>query len=260
MKDYPQTKYSFIDLVEIVAKLRSSSGCLWDREQTHESIKENLIEEAYEVVEVIDEGDFSRFKEELGDLLLQIVFHAQMASEEGRFTIDEVTTNIVDKLIRRHPHIFGEKKVSSSKEILKHWEEIKKEEKRGESTLNEVPTFLPALYFAYKLQSVAARVGFDWQEKKGVFEKLIEEIEELKKASELKEGAEEEIGDILFSLVNLARHLEISAEGALRKACRKFIERFKYMEELAKKQGKDFKEMPLQEKDKLWERAKREEE
>ncbi len=248
--------FTFDDLVEIVAKLRSPSGCLWDREQTHHSIKENLIEEAYETVDAIERGDFSHLKEELGDLLLQVVFHAQMASEKKKFSVDKVVSEISQKLIRRHPHVFGNKKVSSSQEILKHWEEIKREEKGRESILDEVPSFLPALYYAYKLQTQVARTGFDWEKKEGVFEKLIEEIEELKKAGESREKVEEELGDILFSLINLARHLEINAEGCLRQACKKFAERFRQMEKLAKKQGKDFSKMSLEEKDKLWEMVK----
>ncbi|MDI6892321.1 MAG: nucleoside triphosphate pyrophosphohydrolase [Actinomycetota bacterium] len=248
-------KYTFDSLLEIMARLRGPSGCLWDKEQTHQSIKQHLIEEAYEVVDAIDRKDFAHLKEELGDLLLQVVFHAQIASDEGKFDIGDILEDITTKLVRRHPHIFGDVKVSSSREVVENWESIKRGES-GRSLLAGIPRSLPALFHALKLQEKAARVGFDWEEKEPIFEKLTEEIAELEEACR-EEGREKgEIGDILFTVVNLARRLGIDPEDALRAVNVKFRRRFEFMEKRAKEEGRGLESMSLEEKDRLWEEAK----
>jgi len=249
-------KYTFDDLVKIMAILRSPSGCPWDREQTHQSLTRHLIEEAYEVVDAIEKGDLSHLREELGDLLLQIIFHAQMASEEGKFTIGEIIDDLVVKLKRRHPHIFSDLKVSSAQEVITHWEKIKKQEKER-TILAGIPKSLPALLYAFMIQGKARRVGFDWEKSQDILEKLDEEVEEFKKAI-LEEGdIEDEVGDLLFTVVNIARHFDIDPETALRRVANKFYTRFEEMEKIAQKEGRDFEEMSLEEKDKLWERAKK---
>ncbi|HAW60051.1 MAG TPA: nucleoside triphosphate pyrophosphohydrolase [Actinobacteria bacterium] len=238
-----------------MARLRGPFGCLWDREQTHQSIKQHLIEEAYEVVDAIDRKNFDHLKEELGDLLLQVVFHAQIASEEGRFDIEDVLEDITTKLVRRHPHIFGDVKVSSSQEVLENWESIKRGES-GRFLLAGIPRSLPALFHALKLQEKAARVGFDWEEKEPIFEKLTEEIAELKEACREEGRKKDEIGDILFTVVNLARRLGVDPEDALRVVNAKFRRRFEFMEKRAKEERRSLESMSLEEKDRLWEEAK----
>jgi MazG family protein len=217
-------------LVDVMKRLRSPGGCPWDREQTHESLKPYLLEEAYEVLSAIDMHDDEELKEELGDLLLQIVFHAQLADEENRFSIDDVAESIVKKLIRRHPHVFSEVKVNGSEEVLQNWEKIKKDEGK-KSALDGVPPTLPALLKARRVQEKAKRVGFDWDNAEGAFEKVVEEVNELKKAIvEGKKGSvEEELGDLLFSIVNVSRFLDVDAEDALRKTIHKFMVRFQYI-------------------------------
>jgi len=249
---------------EVMRLLRSPKGCKWDREQDHRSLQRNLIEEAYETVEAIEAGDDGSLKEELGDLLLQVVFHSQIASEEDSFDIKDVLKSIICKLVRRHPHVFGEKTVNSSEEVLANWEDIKKQERKSkggdgrDSIFKNIPKILPALHYAYEVQSRAKRLGFDWDTKEEVFKKIEEESDELKLAMTEDDLSivSEELGDMLFSIVNLSRHFDIDAEAALRDTSKKFIERFDLMEEIAKEKGIDFRSLSLEEKDKLWEEAK----
>jgi tetrapyrrole methylase family protein / MazG family protein len=249
---------TFIRLVEVMRRLRGERGCPWDREQNHDTLKPYLIEETYEVLDAIDKKNDAFLKEELGDLLLQIVFHAQIAAEEGRFTIDEVSGSIVEKLERRHPHVFGEVKVKGSDEVLKNWEQIKKEEGK-KSVLSGVPAGLPSLLRARRVQEKAKRVGFDWTSIDGVMEKVVEEIRELKEAAERGDSSrvEEEFGDLLFTLVNFSRFLHIDAEDSLRRTIDRFTERFQKMERRAVERGKKpLDQFTLEEMDKLWEEAK----
>jgi tetrapyrrole methylase family protein/MazG family protein len=249
-------------LVDVMKRLRSPGGCPWDREQTHESLKPYLLEEAYEVLSAIDMHDDEELKEELGDLLLQIVFHAQLADEENRFSIDDVAESIVKKLIRRHPHVFSEVKVNGSEEVLQNWEKIKKDEGK-KSALDGVPPTLPALLKARRVQEKAKRVGFDWDNAEGAFEKVVEEVNELKKAIvEGKKGTvEEELGDVLFSIVNVSRFVDVDAEDALRNTINKFMARFQYIEKKIEKHGKKpLEHHSLGELDHLWEKAKHEQE
>ena len=254
----------FSILVNIMKKLRSKDGCMWDREQSHNSIKRNLIEETYEAVECIESSDLEGLKEELGDLMLQIIFHSQMASESGEFNINDVMKNIIEKLIRRHPHVFENKILNNCDEILENWEDIKKAErkkslKKKDSIFVDIPKILPSLHYAYEIQNRASRLGFDWDEIKEVFKKIKEEINEINE--ELKRGKKdavaEEIGDTLFSIVNFSRHLDIDCEQCLKNTSKKFIQRFDFMEKYAKENNLDFKKMSLGEKDKLWEIAKK---
>jgi len=252
---------NFPDLVRLMAKLRSKNGCPWDREQTHKSLLPYLIEEAYEVVDTIEAGDDERLKEELGDLLLQIIFHARIADEGGRFDIQEVIDHLNGKLKARHPHVFGKKKASSSEEVLRNWEHIKlsKQKDKNKSVLSGIPRHLPALLKAYRVQEKVSRVDFDWKNKEDVFSKIEEEIDELKKASIKKikkRRVEDEMGDILFSWVNLARHLKINPEFALRRTIDKFVKRFNYIERQLKKRKIPLKEAGLPLLDSLWEEAK----
>lgn len=252
-------KHNFEHLVEIMARLRGPDGCLWDKEQTRESLKPFLIEETYEVIDAIDQGDINHLKEELGDLLLQVVFHARIAAEKGEFTIGDILKEIIDKLVRRHPHIFASVEVKTSKEIVERWERIKRAEKaewEEESRLARIPRSLPALLYALKIQQKMAEVGFDWRKKEDVVLKFKEELEELDRALKGEDNLREEIGDILFMLVNLSRHYDIEAESALRDAIKKFEKRFEYMEEKARAAGKSLEEMSLEEQDKLWDESK----
>jgi tetrapyrrole methylase family protein / MazG family protein len=251
-------------LVSIMGRLRSENGCVWDREQTHESIKKNLLEETYEAVETIENKDYQGLKEELGDILLQVVFHSQISSENKNFEINDVIRHIIKKLIRRHPHVFGDKIACDSTEVLSSWEEIKKEERRENrkkediSMFSDIPNIMPSLHYAFEIQNRASRVGFDWENTSEVFEKITEELKELNveliKIKSVK--ISDEIGDILFSVVNLSRHLKIDCEKSLRDTCKKFITRFVYMEKYAERNMLDFKSLPLSRKDKLWEIAK----
>lgn len=244
-----------------MAKLRSENGCIWDREQNHETLRRHLLEETYEVLEAIDKKDHESLKDELGDLLIQVVFHSQIASENNNFDIDDVINNLNNKLIRRHPHIFSDTKVGSSTEIIRNWEKIKHGEKNKlkiEGRLTGVPSFLPALLLALKLQEKAARIGFDWERKEDVIEKVDEEVRELKaelKAADLS-SIEHEIGDVLFAVVNLSRHFGVDAESALRRCSQRFVKRFSQMEKIA---GDDLDSMTLEEMDKLWTIVKKEE-
>jgi MazG family protein len=243
----------------IVARLRAPDGCPWDREQTHSSLRGDLLEEAYEVVETIDSGDDLHFREELGDLLLQVVMHSQLAEEEGRFDLDEVATLIADKLVRRHPHVFGEMRLGDSESVLKQWDEIKREERGFEtSAMDGVSQALPALMRAEKVQKRAARVGFDWSELGPVLAKIREEIEEV--AGEIESGDHGalggEIGDLLFSVVNLARKLKIDPEIALQHATRKFETRFRHMEREILARGEQLHSSSLDQLDAVWETIK----
>lgn len=269
------TGAAFEDLVALQARLRAPNGCPWDREQTHASLKPFLVEEAYEVLDAMDSGDARKFAGELGDLLLQIVFHAEMAREKGRFDITDVIRAVHTKMVRRHPHVFGTTKAQTSGQVLKNWEQIKSEEREAESgkgskkraaesVLEGVPKGLPALIEAYQLSRRAANVGFDWENVGGVFEKLNEEARELRLALDRRDDAnsgaegkvEEEMGDLLFAAVNLARQAGVEPEIALKRASRKFMERFQWMENRAKDQGRRFAEVPRGEMEELWNRSK----
>lgn len=246
-------------LLEIVAKLRGPGGCPWDREQTHASLRAGLLEEAYEVVAAIDAQDDANLREELGDLLLQSVFHAQLATEAGRFTFDDVAREIAAKLVRRHPHVFGDASCANSAEVLQRWDEIKRAEKDAPaaSVLDGGPTGLPALMHAAKVQKKAAKVGFDWPDAAPVFEKVREELAELESAGSEVAKVEDELGDLLFSVVNLARKLHLDAEVALSHATAKFTARFQQIERLAKERGLALEKQTLAELDVLWDEVKR---
>ena len=254
-------KNCFEELVELMRRLRGPDGCMWDRQQTHESLKPYLIEEAYEALAAIDERNADKLKEELGDVLFQVIFHAQIANEQGNFDIYDVIRQVCQKMIRRHPHVFGQVKVSDTQEILANWEQIKQAEKKpGEaSVLSGVPPQLPALLRAHRVQEKAARVGFNHQSTEQAFQKLREELGEFEAAvrQNNQEDMEMEMGDLLFSLVNVARFLEVNPEEALRKTIMKFISRFQYIEEQAAQAGIQLKDMALEEMDELWEQAKK---
>lgn len=250
-----RTVYEFVDLIKL---LRAPGGCPWDREQTHESIKGNLLEEAYEVYDAIEEGDDEKTKDELGDLLMQIVFHAVIGEEDGKYDLDDIATNVYDKMIRRHPHVFGENILDKSSEVLVKWEKIKSVEKGYRSysdDLHDVIRALPELKRAYKLQKRAAKAGFDFDSEHEVMAKLSEETDEVRLALDGNGCVEEEIGDLLFTAVNLARKLNIDPEEALAAANKKFIGRFEKMEGLYNGE-EDFALLPMEEKEKLWEKAK----
>src|SRR5438067_1945927 len=248
----------FNRLCEIVAKLRAPSGCPWDREQTHESLLPQLIEEAYEVAGAVRTKDDANFREELGDLLLLIVMHAQIAREAERFDIDNVIDDITEKLIRRHPHVFGKSNASDSGAVLKQWESIKRAEKTGKHYLDGLPAALPALMRAQKAQSKAARVNFDWSELRDVIAKIEEELAEAKSAiaSQDRPSTEDEIGDLLFAVVNLARKCNLDAESTLQSATDKFVARFTRLEDELQTQGKRLGDVDLAELDQIWNRLK----
>ncbi len=272
----------FDELVRLMAKLRAPDGCAWDRKQTHDSLKPYLVEEAYEVLETIDRKDMEGLREELGDLFLQVLFHAQIGTEAGTFTIDEVMQHLAGKLIRRHPHVFGDSQKGGdplhAEEVLARWEQIKHEERqqagRPASHLDGVPQTLPALLRAFQIQARAARAGFDWPQVSQVMEKVEEELRELREAmapgsqdtspagtteanSERHDRVESEFGDVLFAFVNLARFIKVNPEEALRKTVNRFTDRFRYLEAQAARAGRTLEEMTLEEMDALWEEAKR---
>ncbi len=249
-------KTKFTELVNIMRRLRRE--CPWDKEQTHASIKAATLEEAYEVIEAIDNKDFSELKSELGDLLLHIVFHSAIAEESGKFTIDDVIEGITQKLIRRHPHIFGDVVAETGKEIEKNWETIKLQEGRN-SVLEGIPNVLPELHKAYRMQEKASKIGFDWKNKDDVWKKVEEEITELREAESAnsKDKIEEEIGDLFFTLVNYCRFLSVNPENALRKTNKKFKKRFQYIEQKLKEEGKKITDSNLEEMDKHWEDSKK---
>ncbi|MGB8324799.1 MAG: nucleoside triphosphate pyrophosphohydrolase [Candidatus Acidiferrum sp.] len=303
----PNTGPAFQKLVALMSRLRAPGGCPWDREQSHSSLRTYLIEEAYEVLDALEAADDAKFAEELGDLLLQVLFHSQIAQEENRFNIADVIREIYEKMIRRHPHVFGTKRANTSAEVLRNWELIKKEEQRArspntpaaakkdapESLLDGVPRALPALLEGYQLTRKAARVGFDWHNVDGIFEKLEEEARELREAlahaaaaaneatansssnyapSAKRTGGELgtaspkhnariecELGDILFVAVNLARFLKVDPEIAMKKASNKFSRRFREMERLARAQGTTFAKVPRAQMESLWEHSKQSE-
>jgi MazG family protein len=265
----------FERLVALQARLRAPNGCPWDREQTHATLRTYLIEEAYEVLDAMKSGDDAKFANEMGDLLLQIVFHSQIATEEGRFTVADVIREVHEKMVRRHPHVFGEKRAKDAAEVLRNWEQIKAQEREGErqgsaeaekkeerkSLLDGVPRGLPATMEGLQLTRKASRAGFDWDNAAGVFEKLSEECAELRRASDTKDAAriEEEMGDLLFATVNLARFLQVDPEIALKNANAKFARRFREMERKSAEKGQAFAELARAEKERLWEAAKRSE-
>lgn len=257
-----ETGKNFEKLVGIMATLRGPDGCPWDKEQTHESLKENLIEESYEVIDAIDADDIPHLCEELGDLLMQIIFHARMAEENEKFDISDVVKGISEKLLRRHPHVFGEAEITSSEEVLHQWAQIKAREKGCEnrtSILDGVPNTLPALMRAMEISKRAAKAGFEWPNLDAVVEKLEEEVGELKDelATGNTERIGEEIGDLLFTIVNVARWTKVDPEDALRAMTKRFSERFKQIEEVARAGGKPIEEMTIEEMDAVWDRAKR---
>jgi tetrapyrrole methylase family protein/MazG family protein len=253
----PKKLKQFSTLVDIIARLRAPGGCPWDRKQSHASLRENLLEECYEVLEALDEGDSGKLSDELGDLLMQIVLHAQIAAEGGEFELGDVIKSINAKLIHRHPHIFGLKKVKDADEVAHNWELLKGEEREaGTSILESVPRQMPALGYSQEVQRRVAQLGFDWEDVDGVIDKLVEEVREFKKAK--TEGRKaEEFGDLLFTLVNVARRQGVDAEAALREANKRFYQRFNYMEAVCRKRGVNLGELSFAEQNKLWEEAKK---
>ena len=247
---------SFDTLVAIIARLRSPDGCPWDREQTHFSIKGNLLEEAYEVLEAIDEGNTGKLCEELGDLLMQIVLHAQMASEDKDFELGGVIRSISTKLIHRHPHVFGDAEAKDAQQVIANWELLKREEGKG-SLLSGLPKEMPALAYSQAIGRRVARVGFDWEDVAGVIEKLAEEVAEFSEATEHRNRVRE-FGDLLFTLASIARKLDIDLEAALRGANDRFYRRFSYMEEVCQRRGISLSSLSPEEQNALWEEAKRE--
>jgi MazG family protein len=261
---------SFDELVSIMARLRAPGGCPWDREQTYASLSQYLLEEAYETFDAIHEadatGDTANLREELGDLLLQVVFHSTIGAEKGDFTIDEVAAGVAQKLVLRHPHVFGDVKLEGAKDVLDNWDTLKaneraasgKEVKAHDSILDEVPVHFPALLEALKVTKKAAKVGFDWKDKDQIFSKLDEEIAELKAAIEEDDTShiDEEIGDLLFVIVNLARRLDVEPETALKKTNRKFRKRFRFIEDALAETGTSLEDASLEKMDGLWNDAK----
>lgn len=256
-------RYCFSDLVQIVKILREPGGCPWDAEQTHQSIRENFLEETYEVIEAIDTLNPELMQEELGDVLLQVVMHSDMARTEGWFTVDDVANDICKKLIIRHPHVFADVTVNSTGEVLKNWDDIKRQTKKQTTqsvAMAAIPATYPALMKAQKVQSKAKKAGFDWDDAEGAFQKIFEETAELKDALSKgdKAAVEDELGDLLFSAVNVARFCECEAETALDKATKKFMARYTITERLADEQGIDMKTSSIEVLDELWEQAKKE--
>ncbi len=257
-----EKKYTLDDLVQVIRILRGENGCPWDRVQTHETIRQDMLEEAYEAADAIDKGNMGNLCEELGDVLMQVVFHAEIEAEKGGFTIEDVIRGICEKMVYRHPHVFGngEVQADTAEQVLVNWEELKKKEKHTETqteVMKNVPDALPALIRARKVQKKAADVGFDFPDALGAIQKVYEEIQELEESVKLENGTEEEeFGDILFALVNISRFLKINPEFALTKAIKKFINRFEYIEKSALLQGKDLSSMTLEEMDLLWDEAK----
>ena len=248
---------NFAVLKEIIAKLRSPDGCPWDKKQTHASLRPYLVEESYEVLQSLEDGTPQKLCEELGDLLLQIMLHAQIAAEAGQFNIDDVVQGISDKLIHRHPHVFGGEKVQDAGEVEQNWQALKQEEREeGESLLTGVPDQMPALAYSQSIQRRVAGVGFDWEKVDEIIDKLAEEVAEIKQAPDQQERAKE-FGDLLFTLANVARRLDIDLEMSLRSANQRFCRRFAYMEKLCRERGLDFGSLSLDEQNALWEEAKR---
>jgi tetrapyrrole methylase family protein / MazG family protein len=246
----------FKRLTDIIATLRGDHGCPWDKKQTHTSLREYLLEESYEALEALDQADNAKLCQELGDVLLQIMLHSQIADELGEFKLEDVLKNINDKLVRRHPHIFSDVQVKDAEEVTRNWEAIKKKERKTqESMLDSIPKQLPALSSSQDIQRRVAQVGFDWENVDGIIEKLAEEVAELKQASNAAEKADE-FGDLLFTLVNIARRMGVDSESALRDANRKFSRRFGYMERLCRERGLDLGKLSFAEQNELWKEAK----
>lgn len=249
---------AFSHLVGVLARLRGPGGCPWDQEQTHDSLKRSLLEESYEVLEAIDNKVPARLTEELGDVLLQVLFHAQIAAEVGDFTVDDVVESLRDKLVRRHPHVFGDTTVKDAQEVEANWERLKQQERENEmdrSALGNVPASTPALAYAQLIQDRASRAGFDFDGIDGVLDKVVEEIREMEEASSQEERAGE-FGDLLFTLVNVGRWMGIHAEDALRQANARFYGRFLQMERIAGERGVSFPDMSMRQKEELWQQAK----
>ncbi len=252
-------QYTIDDLRDIIVTLRGENGCPWDKVQTHQSLKKDMIEECYEAIDALDNGSDHDFANELGDVLLQVVFHSRLAEERGAFTFDDVLNEICTKLITRHTHVFGKDKAVTAEEALGNWEKNKKKEKHLDTytaMLKDVPGYLPALMRSAKVQKKAAAAGFDWDSTDGIYDKISEETEELKEAIEKGSNIEEEYGDLLFSVVNLGRHLKLTPEIALSGATEKFIRRFEKMETLSKERGKNLDECDISELDALWNEVK----
>ena len=243
-------------LIEVVRRLRAPGGCPWDREQTHASLRATMLEEAYEVLEAIDETSMPKLREELGDVLLQVLMQSAIAEEAREFTLGDVAEAVREKLVRRHPHVFGSTVVSGSDEVVRNWEALKAKEYGRESALDGVQRSLPALQWAWSLQRRAANVGFDWPDVEGALDKIREELEELRQASTV-EDQEAEFGDLLFTMVNVARKLGINPEDALRGSTGRFEARFRIMEQAARADGRALKDLPIDELDRYWEAAKR---
>lgn len=254
-----KTEKPFTKLLNIVSQLRGPDGCPWDKEQTHKSLLPYFLEEAYEVIEGVEAGDMNSLKEELGDVLLHVVFQADIAQKNSEFTIEDSLNHVNEKLVRRHPHVFGDKKADAAFHAKQNWESAKHKEKKRKSRLDGVPETLPALTRAQRLQEKASYTGFDWENIEQVWGKINEEIQELKEAQTngIKKHIEEEIGDVIFSIVNLARFLNISAEFALRKTNKKFTTRFKAVEDELKNRGKTVEDSNLEEMDTIWNEVKK---
>ena len=249
-----EDRRQFSTLVAIITRLRAPDGCPWDRQQTHASLRENLLEECYEVLETLDEGDADKLCGELGDLLLQIVLHAQIADEADEFEMGDVVQSICSKLIRRHPHVFGGQKVKDAEEVAHNWEALKQEERGETSMLDSVPRQMPALSYSQAIQHRVAQIGFDWEDIEGVIDKLAEEVGEFKQST--GEQRAQEFGDLLFTLVNIARRLGVDSEAALRETHQRFYRRFSYMEEACRQRGVNISELSVDEQNVLWEEAK----
>lgn len=254
-------KKRFEDVVELSRHLRGPEGCPWDREQTLRTLRSFIIEEAYEVVQAIEEDDTEELREELGDLLYQVIFASQLSNEEGKFCIEDVVDRLYYKLVKRHPHVFGEERAKDAEEAVKRWHGEKMKEKTRRRNLLQIPRSMPALLRAQRVGEKASQVGFDWEGSVDVMEKVKEELEELENAikSDQKDSIEKEWGDVVFSLVNLARHLKLDAESSAHRAIDGFVERFDRMEEMAKERGSDLSKLSLKDMDELWEDVKKEE-
>ena len=252
----PKNLNQFTTLVDIIARLRAPDGCPWDRKQTHASLRKNLLQECYEVLEALDKGDSAKLCDELGDLLMQIVLHTQIATEAGEFELGDVLSSINTKLIHRHPHIFGSLTVKDAEEVAVNWEALKQEERETDaSILASVPKPMPALSYSQEIQRRAAQIGFDWEDIRGVIDKLAEEVEEFERATSQEKARE--FGDLLFTLANIALRLGIDVEAALRQANQKFYHRFNYMEEVCRQRGVNLGDLSFDEQNALWQEAKR---
>lgn len=250
------TMKEFERLVKVMQEVKTK--CPWDKKQTHQSLRQYLIEETFEVIDAIDDGDDDALCEELGDVQIQILFHAMLGEDRNKFNLDDVFKTVTTKLIKRHPHVFADTKVNGTDDVLKNWEQIKMKEGNKESVIDGIPRELPALIKAYRIQSKAGRVGFDWEHIGDVLDKVSEELVEFQESVQKNERdkIEDELGDLLFSIVNLARKLEINPEDALRRTIKKFDKRFRYIEKTLQSQDKNIKEATLEEMDSLWEEAK----